>query len=209
MSINNADLKLVRADIVILASAHNPSILSPDWIKAKELITEEVKNYVNTPDFSLCELDNFSIIVDRERLQLTAGSQEVSILEKLSRFVGGYVKLLPHIPYRSLGLNFIWQIVESNESRNFPQIDLKVGMNNNLFSILPNHEIKYGGIVYAKKNPYQLKLVIEPYGKSGLNCNFNYHHAIEKVKENEIIKYLDNFIPFHEQSRKIVEQIGK
>jgi len=30
------EIKLGRADIVIVASAHNPSIVSPQWLKKKE-----------------------------------------------------------------------------------------------------------------------------------------------------------------------------
>ena len=34
------EAKLRRADIVIIASAHNPSIIAPQWLKDNSLITE-------------------------------------------------------------------------------------------------------------------------------------------------------------------------
>jgi len=45
------DVKLRRADIVIMASAHNPSIVDPHWLKANGLVAEDPKHFVHTPDF--------------------------------------------------------------------------------------------------------------------------------------------------------------
>ncbi len=40
-------IKLERADIVIVASAHNPRIVSPQWQKEKKLIVNDCRSLQN------------------------------------------------------------------------------------------------------------------------------------------------------------------
>lgn len=42
------DVKLKRADIVIMASAHNPSIVDPRWLKDNGLVAED-PNFLREP----------------------------------------------------------------------------------------------------------------------------------------------------------------
>ncbi len=101
------EIKIERADIVIVASAHNPSIVSPQWLKGKKLIVEDPKQFVHTPDFSLFDSETFSLVVDRERLQITAKKKDSGTLKSLASVGSGYIDLLPHVPYKSVGLNFV------------------------------------------------------------------------------------------------------
>jgi hypothetical protein len=143
-------IKLERADIVIVASAHNPSIVSPQWLKEKKLIVEGPKQFVHTPDFSLFDSETFSLVEDRERLQITAKKQDRETLKSLASVGSGYINLLPQVPYKSLGLNFMW-LAESNEGEVLPKIKVSIGFINNLASILTDHELNYGCISYARK----------------------------------------------------------
>ena len=199
------EIKLGRADVVIVASAHNPSIVSPQWLKEKKLIAEDPKQFVHTPDFSLFDSGTFSLVVDRERLQITAKKQDRGTLKTLASIGSGYINLLPHVPYRSLGLNFMW-LAESNEGGVLPKIGISIGFINNLSSILIDHELNYGGIIYARKDPYLLKLTIEPRGKNTLVYNFNYNHSLEGLNKDKILEHIGNFMSLHENSKEIVEK---
>lgn len=199
------EIKLGRADIVIVASAHNPSIVSPQWLKEKKLIVEDPKQFVHTPDFSLFDSETFSLVVDRERLQITAKKQDRESLKSLASVGSGYINLLPHVPYRSLGLNFVW-LAESDEGDVLPKINISVGFINNLSSILTDQELNYGCIIYARKDPYLLKLTIEPRGKNTLVYNFNYHHGVEGLYKDKILEHLGNFMSLYEKSKEIVEK---
>lgn len=199
------EIKLRRADIVIVASAHNPSIVSPQWLKKKNLIVEDPKQFVHTPDFSLFDSETFSIVIDRERLQITAKKQDRGTLKSLAIIGSRYINLLPHVPYRSLGLNFVW-LAESNEGEVIPKIDISIGFINNLPSILTDHELNYGCIIYARKDPYLLKLIIEPRGKNTLVYNFNYHHGVGRLNKDKISEHISNFMSLYENSKEIVEK---
>jgi len=197
-------IKLGRADIVILALAHNPSIISPQWLKENHLITEEPKQFVHTPDFSLFDSETFSLITDRQRLQVTAKKQDMDTLKSLASIGNGYIKLLSHIPYRTLGLNFVW-LAEISEGEYLPKINISINSTDNLSSILTGHELNLGCIIYARKEPYLLKLTIEPQGENTLIYNFNYHHEVKGLDVDRIIEYVDNFMSLYEHSRNVVE----
>ncbi len=199
------EVKLRRADIVVIASAHNPSIIAPQWLKDKSLITEEPKHFVHTPDFSLFESDSFSLVVDPQRLQITAKKQDEDSLRSLANIAGNYIKLLPHIPYRSLGLNFVWT-VEVHEREKLPKIGLNINKSD-LMSVFKGHEVDYGGTIYAGKEPYKLKLVIEPRGENTLVHNFNYHYELGGISIKDIVKLINGFLIRYEDSSKVIKRL--
>jgi len=197
------EAKLRRADIVIIASAHNPSIIAPQWLKDNSLISEEPRHFVHTPDFSLFESESFSLVVDHQRLQITAKKQDRGSLRSLAGIASNYVKILPHIPYRAVGLNFVWSI-EIDEGERLPKIVLNINKSD-LMSVFESHEVDYGGIIYARKEPYMLKLVIEPQGKNTIVHNFNYHHELRGISVEDIIRLMDSFLTRYEDSSRIVK----
>lgn len=199
------EINLRRADIVILASSHNPSIIAPQWLKDNSLITEEPKHFVHTPDFSLFESEAFSLVVDHQRLQITAKKQDKSSLRSLANVARNYIELLPHIPYRALGLNFRWN-VEVVKGENFPEVKLSIN-ESDLTLLFKNHEINYGGVIYARKDPYVLKLAIEPQSENTLVHNFNYHHEVRSIPAEDIARLIDSFYIRYENSAEIVKNI--
>jgi hypothetical protein len=200
------EAKFRRADIVIIASAHNPSIIAPQWLKDNSLIIEEPRHFVHTRDFSLFESESFSLVIDHQRLQITAKKQDKGSLMSLANIAANYVKLLPHIPYRSLGLNFVWSI-EVDEGEKLPKIGLNINKGD-LASVFEGCKVDYGGIVYARMEPYMLKLVIEPQGENTLIHNFNYHHELGAVSIADLTRLIDNLLIRYEDSSRIVTALS-
>lgn len=198
------DVKLRRADIVIMASAHNPSIVDPRWLKDNGLVAEDPKHFVHTPDFSMFDSELISLIVDRERLQITAKKTNRDQLKSLADMGIGYLDLLPHTPYQALGLNFVWH-TEADAGESIPKIDIKIGSVGDLSNILTDHKLNYGSIIYARRDPYLLRLRIEPQGESMLIYNFNYHHEIKGIDIEKVKNFLGNFTNLYEHSKTVVE----
>jgi len=123
--------------------------------------------------------DSFSLVVDHQRLQLTAKQHDRTSLDAVGSVVGKYIDLLPHIPYKALGLNLLW-VAKSQPGESICNIQVRVD-SQDLKSSLEDHELRYGAIIYASKEPYVLKLVIEPQGENTVLHNFNYHHQIEDL----------------------------
>lgn len=200
------DIKLVSADIVILATAHNPSVLSPEWLKEKKLISKNLNNFIYTPDLSVCESNDFSLVVDRQRLNIASKMVSADSLNIIKNIAMSYIKLLPNIPYTALGMNFAW-MVKANASEITPDISIKIDQLDNFSKIFPDHELSYGCIIKAKKPPYLLKLIIEPKDDKSLVLNFNYHHEIRKIEEDKLVGYIGNFIDLLDYSRDTVKKM--
>ncbi len=94
------------ANIVILASNYNPSIVSKEWLYQKGIFTKTVRNFVHTPVFALVESEDFSLMVDEQRLQLTIKKVTEDNLNTSGGIVERFVDTLPETPYKAVGLNY-------------------------------------------------------------------------------------------------------
>lgn len=94
------------ANVVILASNCNPSIVSKEWLRRKRVFTDTVRNFVHTPVLSLVESDQFRLMVDESRLQFTVRKVTQDNLSALTTIPQRFVKALPETPYTAVGLNY-------------------------------------------------------------------------------------------------------
>ena len=197
--------RLSRADIIIVAAGHNPSIISPQWLKENLLIVEAPSHFVHTPDFSVFESDSFSLIVDHQRLQIVAKKQSESSIGSLATVAGRYVSLLKHIPYKALGLNLVWS-VETNGNARLPDVMLKLN-NIDPTPVFAGHKVGFGGIIYAQKESYVLKLTIERQGEKCLVHNFNYHHELASVPVDAVVGLVNSFVIRFRDSAAIINAL--
>lgn len=94
------------ANIVILASNYNPSIVSKEWLYQRGIFTETVRNFVHTPVFTLVESEDFSLVVDEDRLQITVRKVTQDSLNASASIAEKFVDILPETPYKGIGLNY-------------------------------------------------------------------------------------------------------
>ena len=194
---------LKKANIVIIAKAHNPSIISPEWLKVKNIIVEEPREFIHTPEFSLFDSETFILTVDRVRLQIQTKIFELEFLKSLAKIVIDYICLLPHIPYESLGFNFIWRI-ENDAKISIPDIRVKFNAIDDISNIFSSNDVKYGCIIHAEKEDYLLRLTIVPKENDYITYNFNYHHNIKELDSDKNKEYLNNFVKLNENSKNII-----
>lgn len=197
---------LDKSGIVLGAVAHNPSILSPLWLKTHHLINEEPEKFLNTVEFSMIELKDILMFVDRDQLQITAKKDDVEVRTFLMDIINGYIKLLPHVPYKSLGLNFRW-FVEIEENEQFPKIIFSIGNSNLQSAIDTKNELLYGGTIYVREDLFNLKINIQPNDKNKKDVLFHYHYTVENKKPEDIIVNINNFLEFHKKSEKFLINI--
>jgi len=98
------------ANLVILASNYNPSIVSKDWLYGKGIFTEPVTNFVHTPVFSLVESDLLSLTVDEQRLQVVAKRVTEDNLNASADIGRKFVETLAETPYKAIGLNYHYNV---------------------------------------------------------------------------------------------------
>ncbi|MFV1951852.1 MAG: hypothetical protein ACC630_07870 [Nitrospinota bacterium] len=196
------ELIMRNTNFVVLAVNHNPSILTKDWILKNKIVDDNVVNFVHTPPFSNVETENFQIIVDSDRLQISLKSGRVTEnnLKELPKIVERYVKQLPETPYKALGLNFIYEIGEnSSKLKEIFCPDEKK------FKKIFSEKYNVGGYVKFKIEGYMVTLKIIPESESKSIADFNFNKEVKSVKD--LLKKANDYGKFLGKSKKVIERL--
>ena len=201
---------LRSASVVITAENHNPSTLNPDFVTVNGIIPEEWKsiNTITTPGLSLLEYDNHvKLILDPNALTIVCECNEP--FQKRHKYPAHdiavkYVKILPHTPYKNLGLNCIISIPRDEPQEWITKQFLKPALYDTRTQLVPKFIIK------NKKNTLTLEFSYDQqYGKNSITVKCNIHYngphkstsLYEKINEwpyeqknieNEIIKLVQD-----------------
>lgn len=211
------EFKVTDFNIVVLASAHNPSILNPDFLKNNGIVDKDIKpiEVICTPPFSQVKFeDKTSIFVDTERLTF-ADSEPDRLPSKtgIPQMAIKYLDVLTHVPYTAVGINFncffefshmpptrfimnrfinkeIW-----NEFDDKSVLGLKFSLNNTT-PVVHNIEIN-PGMILNKKAGKQFPIV-------AIKSNF---HCIPQGKVSDDLRnYIGNWMTYFESLKKTLER---
>ena len=101
--------RLDSISVVVTAQSHNPSILSRDFLVSQEIVPAnwKVTEAFTTPAVSLVRYENgIQLVVDEGKLTVVENCKSSFQDKYLAHtVVNAYLEKLPHVPYRSLGLN--------------------------------------------------------------------------------------------------------
>src|SRR4030043_307057 len=105
------NITLTNFSIVVLAQAHNPSILNPDFLKNNNIVSPTF-----TPKTVVCSMPVAQVVYD-EGISILAEFERLQFIDTIpERIPGGspipeiavrYVDTLPHVRYTAVGINFI------------------------------------------------------------------------------------------------------
>lgn len=102
-------LALRSVSVVVTAEFHNPSILNPDFLVSRGIVPADwtVSQPVTTPALSVVQYENgVGWTVNPSQLTVTqSAGPDFGGACDVHRLVPSYLEKLPHVPYRSLGLN--------------------------------------------------------------------------------------------------------
>ncbi len=138
--------------VVIMAEFHNPSILNKDFLVMEKIVPKEwniAKNII-TPAVSVIEYTNGTKwLVDQQRLEITekcdSPFQEYED-SQVHDLATSYVKKLPYVPYRSLGLNYTLSIIREDPLRWLTERFLKVDPYGGKLYMMPRFTMDLGGV---------------------------------------------------------------
>lgn len=197
-------LKLRKASIVILARAHNPSIISPDWVQKALSIHESPSNFVHTPQFSVFDSASFLLTLDTEKLELLSKVLDEEHISACGQAASAYFRMLPHIPYRSLGLNYIWVYSPEPSGKPLPRVKLVID-ELNLSQLLNGRSIKYGGTVRVELKPYVLTVRMDYEDDQTLVFNYNFSYVIDSVRKAANVT--KSFLALKSRSQELTESL--
>ena len=117
--------------VVVTAEFHNPSILNPDFLVSREIVPSDwmVTEAVTTPPVSIVQYDNgIQWTVDQSNLTVTETCESLFRDNyHVYELVRAYLSKLPHVPYRSLGLNCVVSLKQEQPAKWLIQRFLKLG----------------------------------------------------------------------------------
>ena len=122
---------LHSVSVVVTAEFHNPSILNPEFLVSRQIVPSawSVTEAITTPPVSMLRYDNgIQWMVDQSNLTVTESCESFFRDDyQVYGLVNSYLAELPHVPYRSLGLNCVASMRQDNPERWLTQRFLKPG----------------------------------------------------------------------------------
>lgn len=168
------------ANIIILASNYNPSIVSKEWLHNKGIFTEAAGNFVHTPVFALVESENFNLVVDEQRFQLTVKKVTQDNLSISGGITQRFVDSLPETPYKAVGLNYQYTLPR-------PRCDLGIilSVNDAKISKLLSATYEIGATIVFEFQKFIVTFAVAPsLGKEQqIKMSFNFHSDVANAAE--------------------------
>ena len=110
--------RLHSVSVVVTAEFHNPSILNRDFLVSRGVVPEdwEVAEAITTPPVSIVSYANgIRWTVEQSTLRVDENcNSPFRDTYAVYGLVDAYLEKLPHVPYRSLGLNYVASIRQAN-----------------------------------------------------------------------------------------------
>lgn len=104
-------LEILQLSVVVLASSHNPTILHPHFLKSNRIVPDEWEpedeQTLSTPPFARVVFTNgFLFLAQLDKIQIQDNHPPPNCVESpVAEVAAKYVKALPHVRYRAVGIN--------------------------------------------------------------------------------------------------------
>ena len=191
-------MDITQFSVVIVAETHNPTILNPDFLRHNGItdqrwqpVEEEV---FTTPILSRVGFDNgFLITADPSRVVFEQSGDPL-LPESLAcaSAAKGYLKTVPHVPYRALGTNLTCAVRNSSicHVSNALKSD---GAWMSFQSVVPRFELK---AIYEMTDK-RVTLDIQEGSEATAHCRINIHRDIkepnQQMRISSMLSILDSW----------------
>lgn len=199
--------------IVILAQAHNPSILNPDFLKNQNIVDPSFtpNNVICTPPVAQVSYnEGISIIAEFEKLQfIDTVTSRIPYESPIQEIAKKYTIALPHVRYTAVGLNFMghYRCKDKESAMLFlPNKFLKQGNWSTYGDGLPNVGLKF---MYSIKNvrctiTMDTTELIKPneHPQPIVGITANYH--LDSINMEEISSFISDWKTHYNHLSKII-----
>jgi hypothetical protein len=105
-------LTLLNSSIVVLAEAHNTTILHPEFLKNQKIVPSDwspVEGALCTPALSVVKYPRVALTADTGKFQIIEPTDKPEGL-MIADIAAKYIEALPHVHYTAIGINFVGYI---------------------------------------------------------------------------------------------------
>ena len=208
--------ELVTSNTVVVARQFNPSVIGQHWLVRNGLVDEDgfLPGCVFTDVVVQVNSRDFDLMVVPQQCQLSPRVHREREQELVVNKVGQIARLLPHTPYRGVGMNFIWHVVP--EASDVPTISrglfcIKAGP---LYREFPDQDARFGAYMSKDALGGRLKLDVKPIivNREGeeverIQFAFNFHRDVANEEDPvaRIEEMLHHWNEARDESSRIVQ----
>ena len=204
------------SSIVLTAQSFNPSVFTETWLSEYRVLPADklVGVRIFAPQVAQFQASQVQVLVAPPKMQITFPIlAEGEDHELACGIASRTVELLPHTPYKALGLNFDY-FVPSPEGQDFNEYD-RVLFGDGASKLLAEFrtpDAKFGRYFSKAFGDARLKVDVKPVkagpqNKDLLQFSLNFHHALPEVPLEERAKLLLRMISTWGKLRNYSERL--
>jgi len=209
---------LATSAVVVVANFFNPSVVNHLWLVRNGLLGEDELQPNSGSMFTDALVQvltaRFALLVTPEQLQFMPAPTEPEPERLIVEKVGRLVEILPHTPFRALGLNFTWQVKpETGDLRRLTR-QLFYKEETPLYREFSSDDANFGAYLSRDFGGFRLKLDIRPITvprqesvEYALQMLFNYHADLDPnaAPTERIHLLLRRWREVSEEARRLVD----
>lgn len=185
-------LSLLNSSVVVLANAHNPTILHPVFLVTQGIVPKEwnlAEPPVCTPAISVVKFAN-EIVFTAESSKLVILDNAPKLETPIPDLCRKYMELLPHVRYTAVGINFAGFVECPDPQRWLVERFVKEGAGNDkqLQPVAVGIKFVYSlerGVLNFSCDPGSVNNTGENVDRPCVLINANYHLPIRSEKATE------------------------
>ncbi len=210
-------VKLVNSAAVVAAHHFNPSVTSQVWLIDNEIVLRDeftAGGAVYTDMFVQVPTRDFHLLIIPDNCQFTPAHHVERPQELIVNRVGRLVEILPHTPYKGVGVNFMWHFTPENDTVNAVCRQLFYHAESPLHRLFDVNDARFGCYLSRDSLGFRLKLNVQPVmiampdGQQShliqFAFNYNFDLAGRENSVAEIQQALNRWNEAREESSQIV-----
>jgi hypothetical protein len=204
---------------VIAAQRFNVTAAREHWFIKHRIIDEGdlLEGSLFSDAVVQARTSRFQFLLLPDQLQfvptVTEEQEQSVIVEKL----GGIVKQLPHVPYKGIGLNFVWHLMPKDGDTNRVTRELFYLSDRPLYREFSGADARFGGYLSKDHNGFRLKLHVSPIAaltaeggaEQRVQFSFNFHCDLGEDGWEEIPLKLSHWNGFRAEAERITDIVEK
>jgi hypothetical protein len=202
---------------VVVARRFNVTAAHQHWLVKQGIIGENdlLEGALFSDTVVQAPTSRFVLLLLPDQLQLVptvpVDEEQQIIVEKLGRII----EILPHVPYKALGLNFSWLFRPSDGDTARVTREMFFVQGRPLFKIFSEPDARFGGYLSKDYADFRLKLNVIPtlFQEGGdehcVRFSFNFHRDVEEDAAAEILRCLARWNEMRTEVGRIIQEVGR
>jgi len=182
--------ELVGSSVVVVAQNFNPSVTCQLWLVRNGVVTEGdfLPGCIFTDLLVQVRTRRFSLLFTPEQFQFVPALGEENPHALMEETIGSIVQMLPHTPYRALGLNFTWHLTPEGGDVAALSRRLFFAAGRPLFRDFDAPDASFGAYLSRDLLGFRLKLDVKPVSTpqaatQRLQFLYNFHADLPEGEE--------------------------